>query len=120
MHTLQDLLSEIERLQSCEAVRWSNGFRTWVATYSDLYGKIGAAVRHFDERAVRKGDRILIWAENRMEGIAVFWGCVARGIQIVPADFRFSPDLVARIRTESSPKLVIDNASLDEIAQLPP
>jgi long-chain acyl-CoA synthetase len=120
MHTLQDFLSEIERLQSREAVRWSNGFRTWVYTYAELYGKIGAVVRHFDERDVGKGDRILIWAENRMEWIAVFWACVARGIQIVPADFRFSPDLVDRIRTESSPKLVIDNASLDEIAKWPP
>src|SRR5262245_8751054 len=120
MNTLQDFPSEIERLQNREAVRWSNGFRTWVSTYADLYGKIGAVVRHFDERNIGKGDRILIWAENRMEWIAVFWACVARGIQIVPADFRFSPDLVDRIRTESSPKLVMDNTSLDEIAKLPP
>src|SRR5262245_2526443 len=115
MHTLVELLPEIQRLGGREAVRTSNGFRTWVATYADLYGKIGAIVRHFDEREIRKGDRVLIWAENRLEWAAVFWACIARGIEAVPVDVRFSPDLVNRIRVESKPKLVIDNSMLDVI-----
>src|SRR5438552_1538297 len=119
MQTLVDLLPDIERLRTGEAVRWSNGFRTWIATYGDLYGKIGAVTGYFDERGVKKGDRVLIWAENRMEWVAVFWACVARGIEAVPVDYRFSPDLVARIQSESRPKLVIDNTALDAIAVLP-
>src|SRR5262245_8619553 len=115
MHTLVELLPEIQRLGGREAVRTSNGFRTWVATYADLYGKIGAIVRHFDEREIRKGDRVLIWAENRLEWAAVFWACIARGIEAVPVDVRFSPDLVHRIPVESKPKLVIDNSMLDLI-----
>src|SRR5216117_2705924 len=103
MQTLVDLLPDIERLGTREAVRWSNGFRTWIATYGDLYGKIGAVTRYFEERGVKKGDRVLIWAENRMEWVAVFWACVARGIEAVPVDYRFSPDLVARIQSESRP-----------------
>src|SRR5262245_61034038 len=119
MQTLVELLPEIERLRDREAVRWSNGIRVWVATYADLYGKIGAVVRHFDERGIRKGDRVLIWAENRLEWVAVFWACVARGVELVPADFRFSPELVDRIRNESRPKLVINDATLDEISKWP-
>jgi long-chain acyl-CoA synthetase len=120
MQTLVDLLPEIRRLGGREAVRWSNGFRTWIATYADLYGKIGAVIRYLDESGIRKNDRLLIWAENRLEWVAVFWACVARGIEIVPADFRFSPDLVERIRGESKPKLVVDNRMLDEIARWEP
>src|SRR5437773_8839580 len=104
MQTLLDLLPEIARLADREAIRWSNGFRTWIATYGELYGKIGATVRYFDERGIGKGDRVLIRAENRMEWVAVFWACIARGIEAVPVDFRFSEDLVERIRLESSPK----------------
>jgi hypothetical protein len=52
MKTLVELLPEIQRLGMREAVRTCNGFRTWVATYSDLYGKIGAIVRHFEERNI--------------------------------------------------------------------
>ncbi len=120
MQTLQDLLPEIERLGNREAIRWSNGFRTRVASYSQLYGKIGAIARHFNERGLRKGDRILIWAENRFEWVAVFWACVACGIEAIPVDFRFSPELAARIRMECKPKLVIDNETLADIAEWPP
>src|SRR6266700_7524739 len=120
MQTLVELLPEIERMGNREAVRWSNGFRTWIATYRELYGKIGAVVNDFDRRGIRKGDRVLIWGENRLEWMAVFWASVARGSQAAPVDYRFSPDLVQRISRESQPKLVIDNAGLDAIAALAP
>jgi len=120
MNTLVELLPEIQRLGMREAVRTCSGFRMWVATYKDLYGKIGAVVRHFDECNIRKGDRVLIWAENRLEWIAVFWACIARGIEAVPVDVRFSVDLVERIRAESKPKIVIDDAMLDAIAAWSP
>ena len=120
MNTLVELLPEIQRLGMREAVRTCNGFRMWVATYTDLYGKIGAVVRHFDECNIRKGDRVLIWAENRVEWIAVFWACIARGVEAVPVDVRFSTDLVERIRAESKPKIVIDDAMLDAIAAWSP
>src|SRR5438128_8209919 len=101
MQTLQELLPEIARLGNREAIRSSNGYRTWIATYSELYGAIGAVVAYLDQRGVRKGDRVLIWGENRLEWVAVFWACVARGIQAVPVDHRFSADLVQRIQAES-------------------
>ena len=120
MRTLTDLLPDIQRLGNREAIRWSNGFRTWVATYSELYGKIGAVVEDFDRREIHRGDRVLIWAENRLEWMAVFWACVARGVEAVPVDYRFSADLVRRIQAESRARVVIDNNALDEIATLGP
>src|SRR5438874_4138389 len=120
MQTLVELLPDIERLGGHEAVRWSNGFRIWVASYAEFYGRIGAAVDYFDQRRIRKGDRVLIWAQNRMEWMAVFWACIARGIVAVPVDYRFSADLVSRIRIESRTMITIDAAVLDSIAMLPP
>ena len=66
MQTLADLIPDIGRFGNREAVRWSNGFRTWVATYAELYGRIGAAVAYFDARQIRKGDVLSheeFWAE---------------------------------------------------------
>src|SRR5262249_33611522 len=94
MQTLVELLPEIKRLGNREAVRWSNGFRTWVASYSDLYRTIATVVEYFDQVKIRKGNRVLIWADNRIEWVAVFWACIARGIEAVPVDIRFSPELV--------------------------
>ena len=120
MQTLLEFLPEIARLGNSEAVRSSNGLRTWVATYSELHHLIAAIVAYLDQRGAGKGDRVLIWAENRLEWVAVFWACVARGIQAVPVDYRFSADLVGRIQAESKPKLVIDSAMLDLLGSLPP
>jgi long-chain acyl-CoA synthetase len=116
MQTLQDLLPEIERLSTHEAIRWTNGFRTSVASYADLYGRVGAVTEYFQESGIQRGDRVLIWAENRMEWAAVFWGCVASGVVAVPVDFRFSKDLVQRIESESRSKLTIGQRTFDQIA----
>src|SRR5437016_13214891 len=120
MQTLQDLLPDIARLKQREAVRWSNGLRTIVSSYTDLHGRIGAVLSYFDENGIHKGDRVLIRAENRMEWVAVFWACIARGAEAVPVDFRFSEELVARIKTESYPKLIVDERVLDHISRRPP
>src|SRR5438093_7144600 len=119
MQTLLEFLPEIARLGNSEAVRSSNGLRRWVATYSELHHLIAAIVGYLDQHGAGKGDRVLIWAENRVEWVAAFWACVSRGIQVVPVDYRFSTELVGRIQTESKPKLVIDSAMLDMFARLP-
>ena len=106
MRTLQEFLPLIRRLGRREAVRWSNGFRTWTSTYADLYGAIGAVTNHFDRVGISKGTRVLISAENQFEWVAVFWACVAGGIEVVPVDYRFSRDLVKRIEAESKPQRV--------------
>src|SRR5262249_32458651 len=120
MRTLLEFLPLIRHLGRREAIRWSNGFRTWTATYSDLYGAIGAVANHFDEIGISKGDRVLIFAENQFDWISVFWACVARGIVVVPLDYRFSSDLVKRIEAESNPKIIVDNRYLDRISTLSP
>src|SRR5262249_33952231 len=113
-----------------EAVRWSNGLRTWTWTYRDLYRCIAAFAKFLEDRDLRKGDRVLIWGENRLEWIAAFWGGVVRGVEVVPVDFRFSSQLVRRIAAESNPVLLVhgntveatalalDPISFDEIALL--
>jgi long-chain acyl-CoA synthetase len=120
MRTLQEFLGLMRHLERREAVVWSNGFRTWTATYADLYGAVGAVTNHFDELGISTGDRVLVVAKNQLEWIAVFWACVARGIQVVPVDYRFSRELVNRIEAEAKPKLIIDNAYLDRLAKLAP
>src|ERR1041385_3583118 len=79
METLQDLLPRIAKFGGREAVRWTDGLRTVVSSYDDLYSRIGAIVAFFDEHGITKGDRVLVRGENRMEWIAAFWACVAHG-----------------------------------------
>src|SRR5579863_2797921 len=113
METLLDVISEIDRLGQAEAIRWSNGFRSWVWSYRDLYLRIAAFANLLEQRSIRKGDRILIWGENRPEWIASFWGAVAMGVEVIPVDYRFSPDLLRRIEDESKPVLLAYGDTVD-------
>jgi long-chain acyl-CoA synthetase len=131
MQTLLELLPRFAQLGNREAIRWHNGFRTWVVSYAELDDLIRAVVRFLDQKGIRKGDRVVLWGENRPEWVALFWACIARGVQAVPLDFRFSVDLVKRIQTEAKPKLLfygsevdarnlsMERISLDEISDLP-
>jgi long-chain acyl-CoA synthetase len=67
------------------------------------YQEVAAASRGFacrlHEAGLRKGDAVLIWAENRPEWIAAFWGCVIAGVVVVPIDYRSSLDFARRVAT---------------------
>ncbi len=123
METLLELLPEIQRLQNREAVRFNNGFRTWTLSYKQLYRRIGGFARHLDRRGIDKGDRLILWGENRPDWIAVFWACLARGVEVVPIDFRSSARLVERIQKEIGAKLLIHSTTVAwkdlEIPKLP-
>ncbi|PYT24718.1 MAG: hypothetical protein DMG57_27775 [Acidobacteria bacterium] len=116
MQTLLELLSEMRQLSGREALRFYNGFRTWKLTYGELYGRIGACVAYLDRQGIQKGDRLVIWGENRTGWVTVFWSCVARGIQVVPVDYRSSPELVRRIHREVRARLLVTGDLVDASA----
>ena len=117
METLLELILGCKRLGRREALVWFNGFRTWKLSYHDAYDAIGRFAAFLDSASIRKGDRILIWGENRPEWVIAFWGSIARGVQVVPIDYRFSPELALRICTEARPVLLVhgDSVSADRI-----
>jgi long-chain acyl-CoA synthetase len=131
MDTLLDLIRDHERLGNREALLWFNGFRTWKLSYRDTYDAIARFAAFLDSAGIRKGDRVLLWGENRPEWVIAFWGSIARGAQVVPVDYRFSTELALRIYNESRPVLVVHGDSVasnqfparaisfDEIRDLP-
>ncbi|MGH9460733.1 MAG: AMP-binding protein, partial [Vicinamibacteria bacterium] len=116
METLADLIHEIERLDEREALRFYNGFRTWTLSYRSLYRRIAGFVDFLDRRGLGKGDRVLLWGENRPEWVTVFWAAVARGVEIVPVDFRASPRLVRRIRERVGARWLVHGS---QVAAMP-
>jgi acyl-CoA synthetase (AMP-forming)/AMP-acid ligase II len=45
--------------------------------------------------------------------VIAFWGCIARGLPIIPVDYRFSIELVLRICNESQPSLLVHGSEVD-------
>lgn len=107
MQTLVEVLGEIRRLGDREALRFYNGFRTWQLSYAELYRQIASFAAYLDAAGLHKGDRVIIWGENRPEWVSVFWASVARGVEVVPVDYRSSIDLVRRIQGEVRARLIV-------------
>jgi long-chain acyl-CoA synthetase len=87
--TLLDLFAEFSD-SPVGFVQYDDGYRRWKYTYA----QVGLPASHFAARLagynIRKGDKVIIWSENRPEWITAFWGCVLAGVIVVPIDSRAS------------------------------
>ncbi len=80
--------------------RWSNA-RLASAAYQ--------FARELEARSIGAGDRVLFWGESRAEWIACFYGCLLRGVVVVPLDLKSAPDFVARVQQQVSAKLLLSD-----------
>jgi len=110
MRTLVELIPEMKRLGKREAVLHVGGYRSRRWSYEKLYRHISGVALTFEDRDLGAGDRILLWGENRPEWLAVFWAALARGITVVPIDYRSSSDFVATVQAEVTAKLLVHGA----------
>ncbi len=63
--------------------------------------------RELEARNISKGERVLIWAENSPEWVAAFFGCLLRGVIVVPLDFESSADFASRVQQQVEAKLIL-------------
>lgn len=104
--TLGDFLTEIAaRHGRLPALIIKPGFRTRVTTYARLETLALRAGRYLQQRGVKKGDRVLLWAPNMPEWVEVFFACQKIGAIPVPLDVRSAPGFVASIVRQTEPKL---------------
>jgi long-chain acyl-CoA synthetase len=73
------------------------------------YGQVMAMAVHFSQelqsRGIAKGDRIVLWGENCAQWVAAFFGCVVRGVIVVPMDDGASVDFAERVSKQVDAKL---------------
>ncbi len=63
--------------------------------------------RELTARGVEKGDRVLFWATNSPEWVAAFFGCLIRGVIVVPLDAQSASGFAARVLQQTGPKLLL-------------
>ncbi len=90
-----------------EYLVYDDGFRP--RSYS--YPAVARAARNFAERleqaGIGKGDRVVLWSENRPEWVAAFWGCLLKGVAVAPIDERHSIEFLERVARITEAKLVL-------------
>ncbi|HYK88191.1 MAG TPA: AMP-binding protein [Acidobacteriota bacterium] len=109
-----DLFDEFSE-SSVEFLQYDNGYRSWRYTYA----QVGLAARQFAAQLtannICKGDKAILWSENRPEWIAAFWGCVLAGVIVVPIDYRASARFLKRVQEIVDARLIL----VGEEVQLP-
>jgi long-chain acyl-CoA synthetase len=104
--TLIDFFSDLSHARG-EFLVYDDGFRSRGYSYHEVVRAAHAFAAQLHDLGVRKGDKIVFWSENRPEWIVAFWGCLLRGIIVVPIDYRASPDFLARVVGLVAAKLVL-------------
>jgi long-chain acyl-CoA synthetase len=93
--------------QEGEYLVYDDGFRPRSYSYADL----ARAARNFaallQAHGVGRGDRIILWSENRPAWVAAFWGCVLRGVAVAPIDEKHSLEFLDRVERILQPKAIV-------------
>jgi long-chain acyl-CoA synthetase len=104
---LASLVDDFERHGSDLAIVGARGLRQSRTTYAQLADLSRRFAGELVRRDIGKGDRVLLWGENRAEWVAAFFGCVLRGVLPVPLDAAGARDFAQRVTAEVSPALII-------------
>src|SRR5215475_9589504 len=89
------------------AYRQRRGYRAQSFTYSQILNMAAAFSQELEKRAIAKGDRVMLWGENCAEWVVAFFGCVLRGVVVVPMDDGASPDFAERVFGQVKAKLLM-------------
>ena len=113
--TLLDFFDDLART-SGEFLVHDDGFRTRGYSYEQVVGAARGFADRLTAAGVQRGDKVILWSENRPEWIVAFWGSVLAGVVVVPIDYRSSAEVVERIRGITAARLVLIGQEVADLA----
>ena len=90
-----------------DALRYDDGLRRWSYSGDQLRDASERFASRLTAAGLQTGDRVVIWSGNRPEWVAVFWGCLLRGVAVIPVDAGASQDLLRRIVKVAAPRGIV-------------
>jgi long-chain acyl-CoA synthetase len=107
LRSLTDYLSLFLSRAGETACVQPHGYRTQRWSYGDIALTAFRFARELEARGIGKGDRVFLWGPNSAEWVAVFWGCVLRGVVVVPLDDIATPDFFRRVHQQVDARLLV-------------
>lgn len=89
------------------ALAHRRGLRLSRWSYSRLRSTAFQFACELAARNISKGDRVLFWAESCPEWVTAFFGCLLRGVIVVPLDFESSHEFATRVQQQVEAKLIL-------------
>jgi long-chain acyl-CoA synthetase len=94
------------------AVVAHRGNRRYRTSYGELAQFAGRFAAELDRRGLVPGERAVLWGENSAEWMGAFFGCLLRGVIVVPLDATGSREFVERVVKDVAPKLIVGDRNL--------
>src|ERR1700730_18863885 len=88
-----------------------HGLRVERWSYSQIARTALQFARELEARRIAKGDRVLLWARNSPEWVSAFFGCLLRGVIVVPLDFQSESGFVKRVEEQVGATLALCDAA---------
>ena len=83
------------------------GYRTARWTYARIAETAAQFACELEARGIRPGERVLLWGPNSATWVAAFWGCMLRGVVVVPMDANAAADFARRVVRQVNARLVV-------------
>jgi long-chain acyl-CoA synthetase len=109
---LASLIEEFRKHARETAVVDHRGNRRYRTTYGEVAELAGRFAAELERRSVVAGDRVVLWGENSAEWIGIFFGCLLRGVIVVPLDAAGSSEFARRVVKDVSPKVIVGDREL--------
>src|SRR5208337_584222 len=105
--TILEYLDNFQRHAREVAYVHHRGYRMQRWTYGEVLANAHRFARDLDSLEIRKGDKVLIWGENCAEWVVAFFGCLLRGVIVVPIDKVATPDFAQRVAQQVDARLCV-------------
>lgn len=95
------------------------GLRLVHYSYEKLVISARRTARELESRGINFGDRVMLCGANSAEWIAAFWGCLLRGVVVVPIDSQSLTDFVSSVYRQTDAKLVFADGEVKAFQHVP-
>jgi long-chain acyl-CoA synthetase len=118
---LASLVEDFQRHGRQIAVVSYLGNRRIATSYAELATLAGRFSHYLQQQGIGPGERILLWGANSSAWVAAFFGCVLRGVIVVPLDAAGGPEFASRVIAQTTPRLIVgDDLLLQSIRETVP
>jgi len=105
--SILEYLDNFRRHAGEAAYVFRRGYRVQRWSYGEVLHGTYRFSRALEARGIGKGDKVLLWGENCAEWVEVFFGCLLRGVIVVPIDQIATSDFAARVSQQVDAKLCV-------------
>ncbi len=110
--SLATFLDDFRRHGNATAIVAYRGNRRLASTWAELATLADRCAAELIRRQIPMEERVVFWGQNGLEWMGAFFGCLQRGILVVPLDPAGALDFAHRVIENTRPRLIVGDREL--------